>query len=33
MEDAKVADKFNSWLPSNLREEPKQAPSEQASAA
>jgi ParB family transcriptional regulator, chromosome partitioning protein len=33
MEDAKIADKFNGWLPSNLREEPKQAPSEQASAA
>jgi hypothetical protein len=33
MEDAKVADKFNAWLPSNLREEPKQAPSEQVSAA
>jgi ParB family transcriptional regulator, chromosome partitioning protein len=33
MEDAKVADKFNGWLPSNLREEPKQAPTEQASAA
>ena len=23
MEDAKVADKLNAWLPSNLREEPK----------
>jgi ParB family chromosome partitioning protein len=33
MEDAKVAAKFNAWLPSNLREEPKQEPTEQASAA
>jgi len=33
MEDAKVADRFNAWLPSNLREEPKHEPSEQASAA
>jgi hypothetical protein len=33
MEDAKVADKLNAWLPSNLRDEPKQTPSEQASAA
>ena len=31
MEDAKVAAKFNGWLPSNLRDEPKAT--EQASAA
>jgi ParB family transcriptional regulator, chromosome partitioning protein len=33
MDDAKVAVMFNTWLPSNLRDEPKHAPSEQASAA
>jgi ParB family chromosome partitioning protein len=33
MEDAKVAAKFNAWLPSNLREEPKAKATEQASAA
>ena len=33
MEDAKVAAKFNAWLPSNLRDEPRHEPSEQASAA
>jgi ParB family chromosome partitioning protein len=33
MEDAKVAAKFNAWLPSNLREEPKTEATEQASAA
>jgi len=33
MEDAKVAAKFNAWLPSNLREEPQTDSKEQASAA
>jgi hypothetical protein len=33
MEDAKVAAKFNAWLPSNLRDEPKAKATEQASAA
>jgi hypothetical protein len=33
MEDAKVAAKFNGWLPSNLRDEPKPETTEQASAA
>ncbi len=33
MEDAKLAAKLNAWLPSNLRDEPKHEPSEQASAA
>jgi hypothetical protein len=33
MEDAKVAAKFNAWLPSNLRDDPKAKPTEQASAA
>jgi ParB family chromosome partitioning protein len=33
MEDAKVAAKFNGWLPSNLRDEPKAKAAEQASAA
>jgi ParB family chromosome partitioning protein len=33
MEDAKVAAKFNAWVPSNLREEPKIEATEQASAA
>jgi hypothetical protein len=33
MEDAKVADRFNAWLPSNLRDEPRHEPAEQASAA
>jgi hypothetical protein len=33
MEDAKVAAKFNGWLPSNLRDEPKAKATEQASAA
>jgi len=33
MDDAKVAVMFNTWLPSNLRDEPKHEPSQQASAA
>jgi hypothetical protein len=37
LEDAKLAEKLNAWLPSNLREEPKaeaaERSSEQASAA
>jgi hypothetical protein len=33
MEDAKLAEKLNGWLPSNLRDEPKTEVTEQASAA
>ena len=33
LEDAKLAARLNAWLPSNLREEPKPEPVEQASAA
>jgi ParB family chromosome partitioning protein len=33
MEDAKVAAKFNAWVPSNLREEPNAEATQQASAA
>ncbi len=33
LEDAKLAEKLNAWLPSNLREEPKPEATEQASAA